>query len=144
MLCMKTELPKTKSVSFTFSKPGIEPTWKSPIFILEEPWNDANSYVSTCKGDSGSGSLITNKDTRLQKDYLDYESVTNENYKMILTAIASKTVTKKDKNGVFYRIPCGTNFYDPKYKEYIQSLGVSQNVASPKIYNWIKDRIENM
>ena len=150
MICMKTELPKTRSVKFMVEQPGAEPTWNRPYFELEDPWTGADSYISACFGDSGSGQFTTNQDTRLRKDFHDYKTSATESIRMIITAIVTTGSSDDgivDEKGVDITpngVPCGTNLYNATHNTYFQSLGVSEDVSSPKIHLWITNKYKNL
>ena len=144
MICMKTELPKTDTVEFMVKQPETLPDWNDPSFLLENPWTGADSYISPCTGDSGSGQFTTNQDTQglLGSDFDGHRISTDESFKMILTGILSTLHRDdgiKDKNGKDIRdpVPCGTNLYSIKENKYFHSLGVTEAVSSPEIHQWI-------
>ena len=136
MICMKSDLPKTKIVTF-IKQPGAEPTWNRPVFGVENAVEYADSYRMICRGDSGSGQFITNEDV--------YESSTSDGSRMILAAIVSRNDYKNDpfidEHGNSHEIPCGTNYYDKKREKYLQNRAVSHSITWPKIHRWIKDQI---
>ena len=150
MICMKTELPRTDTVQFMvnmdhFSVPNMVPNWNKPSFSLENPWAGAESYISPCDGDSGSGQFTTNQDTQgllYNNDFDGHKISIDESFKMILTGILSIVYLDdgiKDKKGKVIRdpVPCGTNLYSIKENKYFQSIGVTHAVGSPEVHQWI-------
>ena len=135
MLCMKSKLPKPKTVTFQ-SKMGDEIDWSNPVFKQLDFTEDLmGAYRTPCYGDSGSGQIFLSS----------YRSSIGQSrtFKFVLAAIYTEKVKNmfdREHKGKIssHRIPCGTYTYDPDAQRYIQSLAISQSISNQKIYLWLR------
>ena len=135
MLCMKSKLPKPKTVSFE-SKMGDEIDWSNPVFKQLDFMEDLmGAYRTPCYGDSGSGQMFLSS----------YRSSIGQSrtFKFVLAAIYHgkvKNMFYREHKGKIsaHKIPCGTYTYDPIAEDYIQSLAVSESISNQKIYLWVR------
>ena len=135
MLCMKSKLPKPKTVSFE-SKMGDEIDWSNPVFKQLDFMEDLmGAYRTPCYGDSGSGQMFLSS----------YRSSIDQprTFKFVLAAIYHgkvKNMFYREHKGKIsaHKIPCGTYTYDPIAKDYIQSLPISQSISNQKIHLWVR------
>ena len=132
MYCMKSILPRTRTINFTPTTNGME-NYNSGWDPVPEL---VTSYMQSCAGDYGSGQFISNN----VHDYMD--PPTEEKLRYLLAGIYTmhKSDFFKDDNGNKYNVPCGSYAYDRKTKKYMESVSVSISTTNPKILNWIKGK----
>ena len=135
MLCMKSKIPKPKTVTFE-AKMGDEIDWSDPVFKQLDFTEDLMAaYRVPCSGDSGSGQMFLSS----------YRSSIGQSrtFKFVLAAIFRGRVDvmfdgeHKGKISA-HKIPCGTYTYDPIAEDYIQSLAISESISNQKIYLWVR------
>ena len=142
MLCMSSELPKTKFVTYR-QKFGfeLEPDWANPDFSQDNAPSELESYISACEGDSGSGQIFSTQ-------YTDQQT-RMEHKKLVLSAVLTGAISdyfylkkvpfKKRKAAL---LPCGAYTYSKKIGKYIKHMKISQSTTFSGIFNWIKDQIK--
>jgi hypothetical protein len=143
MLCMKSKLPKTETVTFKLKaktpKSKDKPIdWKNPLFVTDyNSKSESGGYRVPCTGDSGSGQVVL---TSIGVTPLG-------SYKYVLAAITTYGLegTFVDK-GNPVNIPCGsyvqTNTLVPGMKKVLKTAEESHSTSWPEIFNWIKQKAE--
>ena len=123
MMCMKTKLPKSNTVTFeaiSKAKPQ-EINWNEPKVGEIVPQDDfMGAYISPCMGDSGSGQMFLTYD--------DFGTQRSKEYKFVLAALHLGSIGD----------PCGSYKYDAKNIWDIRHIPYSHSISTPKIYNWIR------
>ena len=141
MLCMKSILPETKSVTYerksrccgNFGKKPID--WKDPFFFQEDNSNGPKGYRVPCRGDSGSGQVVSiSIDPKLPKSF-----------KYVLASIYTGTMQDNaNVNGINMDMPCGALalIYDfnSNRVDTLESQALAQSTSWPKILDWIKNK----
>ena len=141
MYCMKTNLPKTKFLTFNWkrsesliaAKGGVGCIdWDSylPQYVTKPPQSDYTaSYESGCSGDSGSGQFVR---------------IPNENT-YVLVAIFRQLYGKKftvhrNGNKKKHRYPCGS--FTWREGRYRYKSALSESTTWRKNLNWIEKKID--
>ena len=131
MYCMKSILPRTRTINF---KPDDMKNYRTELEPVPE-W--ITSYMQNCEGDSGSGQFISNN----VNDYM-HPSKDIGKLRYLLAGIGATAQRDFfiDNNGIKHTVPCGSLAYDQKTKKYLESLDVSISTTNQKILNWIKKK----
>jgi hypothetical protein len=143
MLCMKSKLPKTETVTFKWKAktPNSKHKpidWKTPFFGTDDnSKSGSGGYRVPCSADSGSGQVVLTS----------IGSTPLETYKYVLAAVFESTSedTFVDKGNLDY-MPCGsyvkTNTLVNGVMKILKSATQSQRTSWPEIFNWIKQKAE--
>ena len=134
MLCLKSEFPITKTVTFNRKKTtlGTPIDWKKPLFVnYDNTRSSMNGYRVPCSGDSGSGQVVL---TSINKN-------SKKQFRYVLAAIYDATISDDftDDDGTEYGIPCGSYTRDDRTKKVLHSAATAQSTSWPDIFAWIKD-----
>jgi hypothetical protein len=146
MLCMKSILPVTKTVTFKRKSQccgniGNKPIdWKDPSLLKED--NDKGTmkgYRVPCRGDSGSGQVVS----------ISIDQNPLETFKFVLASVYSNTIQDNsnvgDKKNIVW-MPCGStalSFDSTTGKEVtLQSRGRAESTSWPEILDWIKNKAQ--
>ena len=149
MLCMNIKRPATlvvtfrrKSQSRRLGRTSNKVDWTNGVFGREN--NNENlwtSYTAPCNGDSGSPQM-----------FYDYNKINPEKEpKFVLAAIYVGSITKYNIQSAYTYTtpPCGIrtnqmNKYQRKPEEEVilQAISISQKITHPKIFNWIKNKMQ--
>ena len=143
MLCMNIKRPATLIVTFRrtpqtsrLGRISNKVDWTNGVFGRED--NNENlwsSYRDICGGDSGSPQM-----------FYDYDKFNpREEPKFVLAAIT--TIREgyfaiQGNPGYFVKIPCGMRTVNMAKFGILQSISISQKITHPKIFNWIKNKID--
>ena len=149
MLCMNIKRPATRIVTFRrksqsrgLGRTSNKVDWTNGVFGRED--NNENlwsSYIDICGGDSGSPQM-----------FYDYDKFNpREEPKFVLAAIATWQegyFYNQDKQG-YSKVPCGMRTINmekyqgkPEEEAILQSISISQKITYPKIFTWIKNKID--
>ena len=127
MMCVKTKLPKSNTVTFeaTSKMQPQEINWNKPKAGEIVPADESMSkYISPCAGDSGSGQMFLTYD--------DFGTQRSKEYKFVLAALHLGSIG----------YPCGSYKYDAKNIWDIRHIPYCHSISTPKIYNWIRKIIK--
>ena len=121
MLCLKTEFPKTKTVTFKRKKSmvGKKIDWQNPTFYDEDnDESNRNGYRVPCRGDSGSGQVFL---TNIKKDIINVK----DDFRYALAAVYNGDVTDEfpDPEGNRYIGPCGMYAWREDQKRFLSTTG---------------------
>ena len=139
MICLKSELPQTRTVTFKRKKKMKRNPidWTKPFFENDNnsgkigKIGKINGYRVPCSEDSGSGQVVLTS--------INPNSV--EDFKYVLAAVYSATTSSGfiDNDGKRYLVPCGSFAYDSKENKFLKAEESAQITSWPDIFNWIKD-----
>ena len=129
MMCMKTKLPKSNTVTFeAISK--VRPqeiNWNNPKIGEIVPTDDLmGAYLAPCLGDSGSGQMFL--------AYDNFGTQKSEEYKFVLAAVNVGSAPG-DR-------PCGSHRYNARKNKHEGHPIYSHSISTPNIYNWIRKIIK--
>ena len=135
MICLKSELPQTRTVRFKRKKKIMRNPidWTTPFFDKDN--NDEtkiNGYRVPCTADSGSGQVVL---TSISSNSL-------EDFKYVLAAVfttSTQSSFSDDNDGKQYQMPCGSHAYNSRDNTFLKAEGKAQITSWPDIFNWIKD-----
>ena len=140
MICLKSKLPQTRTVTFKRKKNRINVPdnkrnpidWKRPDFQKDDnSGGKINGYRVPCTADSGSGQVVLTS--------ISPNSLKDSRYVLaaVFTARAHSSFTD-DNDKKEYNVPCGSYAYD--IEGILKAEAIAQITSWPNIFNWIKDK----